>query len=109
MQRQNNTTMKTIIFHIGKHGHRFKLEGGHLICKGYGTFEDMLDMCGVDIHIEDGKMYTAEGHNCGDADGNIIDLDGIYDTWYIESDERLTDEECMAAVDYGLTEYDFEH
>lgn len=102
--------MKTIIFHIGKHGHRFSREGGHLICKGYGTFDDMLDMCGVDIHIEDGKMYTDGGHYCGDVDDSAeIDLDGIYDTWYVKSVECLTEEECMAAVDYGLTKYDFEH
>lgn len=99
---------KMLIFHIGKGGKRFPLNGGHLTCKGQGDIEDILDRCGVDIHIEDGKFYTDTDHFAGYADGNEIDIDGIYDTWYCKSDNRLTDEERRAAVDYGYDEYEFE-
>lgn len=101
--------METLIFNIGKGkkwGRKHYPQGGHLTCYGYGDFWDMLNHCGEDLILQDGKYYTEGGHLAGYEDGTILDLDGDYDTWYLKPIDCLTYEECEAAVEEGYDEFD---
>lgn len=98
--------MEQLIFHICKGGKRFPLNGGYLTCKGYGDFSDIINLCGEDLLLENGKYYTEGGHLAGYADGDTIDLDGKYDTWYVKDADRLTYAECQAATEAGYEGYD---